>query len=273
MVSSRVTFNADATSIIEATEDLDLAIATYGKIITSEIVQAGKQILQGVFAEAVQKANSAGGFPIEFQNHVMQSLENIEIEESTGFGSALVSFDFDSLGDWDDLVRAFHQGAKTVEGDVIWGEYQGETLKNPVDIRYGIWYSLDEGKWEATKDKRIEIWGNKAPEWLYVQFGQEDWEPIIPPQAVIEEFTTRFFDAAQAIVRSYIATALDTVNAYTSGRVGVLPPGVAFSTHGNIYVKPVYLRGKLTVGRLIKGVQELGPSGKPRQAGQFYPLD
>ena len=253
-----VRFETNAGSIIQVTRDLDLALAGVA-VLGAEIESRGRVLLREVFQTGLQQANAFGGFPEQFQDHVLRVLDNIEVRDTSGAAFISVEFLFDNLGDWNDLPQAFHQGARLPNGDIVWGPYEGEQLaQEDPNIRYVFWYNLDDDKWQETIAKRIEIWGDIAPEWLYAQFGQTDWEPIVPPTAMLEEFEAQFNALANQMTQAYIETAVSIANGY--------------ETQG-ISATPIYRNGRVTETRLLSGVNAgIGPSGRPRQAGQYFPL-
>lgn len=255
----RIEINAQA--VIQAVDDLDRVARSAAPSLEKAVKVRAQEALKEVFAEAVRGADSEDGFPKEFQDHVMSSLNQINpLEEVTG-GAYSLSFDFDELGGWDDLKRAFHQGARTADGGRIWGPYEGEELaQEDVDKRHAAWLRIRKQageEWEETKQQYINIWGEKAPEWKYVQYGQQEWEPYITPQPVEENFQARLNAIHAEIMDEFLDAAVAAVNRYEVE---------------DIESAPIFKGGKLTVSRLLSDIEEIGPSGNPRRAGQFYPL-
>jgi hypothetical protein len=226
--------------------------------IAVDAERMAKSTLMEIFESAIDR-QSEEGFPQEFRDHVMDVVSNNQ-EMLTAIidpNSVEVYMDWNTLGTKEDLERAFHQGAKLANGDIVDGPYNGEELENPVGQRHDFWLAIREGAtsvqnpkgagripikpgaWEETKRKYIEIWGDQAPEWLYLQFGQTLWEPHIRPSSIIEDFNAiygrRFSQLWNDRLKQYVEDA----------------------QHGRI--------------RLTSNISELGPSGKPRRAGQFYP--
>lgn len=254
-----VRYDADAGSIYDATRDLDRAWSEVQSIARS-LEFTGRRQMREIFQQGLSDANAFGGFPEQFQDHVLSRLDNnVKFINSSSSYLLSVEFDFTDLGDWDDLPIAFHQGARLDNGETLWGAYTGQSLKQEdPSVRYVYWYGLDSDMWQATIEQRVNLWESirKAPEWLYAEFGQDDWEPIIPPTAMLDIFQEEFINTASAMLHSYVRAAINITNSYASTGVSA---------------KPVYRLGKLTQSRLTSGVNAgFGPSGKPRQAGQYY---
>jgi len=263
---SSVHYEADISSILEALNKMDRIAEPVLQEAANLIVQAGRELLESEFQYAIDQQNQIS-FPPEFAEHVMEVVSQAPFVKHVSAKSFEIGFDFNELGTVKELRRAFHQGARTADGDVIDGPYEGEELAEPdAETRHLFWEAMatgkskaphphdpaksiriPEGAWEETKAKYIDIWGDKAPQWLYLQFGQRRWEPTIQPTNIIEGFTESFNQIASEIF-------YETVNAAVE------------EAQNNIFTAPTE-HGR----RLTSSISELGPSGKPRQAGQFYP--
>lgn len=253
-VSSKV-FDVDISEILDSLDAMDSIPSFIMDDIADEVDVIARSLLRQVFEEAIDK-QSEEGFPQEFRDHVMEVIGFMDVDRVVGQGHAEIFVDFNQLGTLNDLTKAFHQGAKLAEGGIVDGPYEGEALLNPVDERHEFWLAvrtgtrsvpnvkghgkipIKEGAWEETKRKYVEIWGDKAPEWLYLQFGQDKWEPHIRASSIVEDFSARFQQQANEVWQRRLSQAVEDAQ-----------------------------RGS---ARLIKNTSEIGPSGKPRKAGQFY---
>ena len=223
---------------LKATYDVDISEITHSlglmeKLprniiydIAAEIENIGREELINSFVEAIDR-QSEDAFPDEFRAHVLNVVEQAQFESNISGTSFEVFFDFNQLGDRNDLERAFHQGAFLADGTQLDGPYTGQELKNPTGERHIYWEALHRGDtsapnpkrpcrvpikpgaWEETKRKYIEIWGNKAPQWLYLQFGQTHWEPKILSYTIIETFQKTFLEIAEKLFVNSVAKAIE----------------------------------------------------------------
>lgn len=242
--------------------------------IESELKKIAKLALIDVFEEAVVDADSYDGFPPEFQDHTLNVVNNFNGYYIIYDGiSVFVSVDFDALGTQAELRRAFHQGARLADGGNLWGPYEGQALASTdPEAAHTFWeavrfnqktaYNPTTGKrmptskvkyqWDEIVNKYVEIWGDKCPEWLFIQYGQEEWEPIVPQFDIIGEFESRFFSLAEQILVSFVETEIAIAEAYES--VGI---DVGFTIKG---------QPRLKSGSLVNPA-----SGKTIRPGQFAP--
>lgn len=240
------TFAVDISTIIHAANKLDSMPFDLIPRLSSELQVIAKETLFEVFAEAVIQANSQGGFPAPFQAHVLSSIQHLPILPIVNGTLITVFVDFDILGTESDLRRAFHQGAKLTGGGgrdgYLWGPYNGQELvSKDAAKRYVAWnavandsgaykfggpksktYYLPEwASWENTINQRIAIWGDRAPEWLYVQFGQEEWSPKIPAGSVIEDFYSTLKIQSEILVARELADFVRAAQVYPFPIAGV----------------------------------------------------
>lgn len=257
-IQSRTGFQVDISEINTALDQMDQIPSQLPEIAT-RIKNAGRLILEEEF-EFAMEAQSLVAFPQEFREHIREVVSEAYFDVNVSGSSIAITFDFNSLGTVQELKQAFHQGARTADGDVIDGPYDGEELaEEDASKRHLFWEAMARGEskaphpndptksiriepeaWQITKQKYIDIWGDKAPQWLYLQFGQRKWQPTITPGSIIEGFTARFNEIGNEIFNSALAQKVET----------------AQTAYGI---------------RLTASSTELGPSGQPRRAGQFYP--
>lgn len=202
----------------------------------SQIRSIVKEAIQGEIDYAAEFADSDGGFPDEYKQHLRRVAARIEPDILVDVHGFQVYVDLeDWLGSHDELTRAYHQGAILADGTQLWGPYEGQALKQEdAEERHVYWEALRSGQtsvgargnrtgsvklkgsWEETVQRYIEIWGDKAPEWLFIQFGQEEWEPYVPQYDIVNGIE----DAVTILMRTYLTNLLDEVvaiaNAYES---------------------------------------------------------
>jgi hypothetical protein len=261
-LESSVGFSSDISQIEAALDRMDDIPNHVLSEIADEITYMGQALLRDLFEDAMAR-QSETALPEEFREHIRYVVNHAEFNPTATGTGVEVDFDFNQLGTVQELKRAFHQGARTADGDIIDGPYEGEELENSAADRHLYWEAMAEGRdkaptregksmriqkgaWERTKQKYIEIWGDKAPQWLYLQFGQDKWKPKIQKSSIIEDFTEIYTRKANIIFNETLAAEV----AYAQ------ETGTVLTDHGR---------------RLVEATGELGPSGKPRQVGQFYP--
>lgn len=262
--STRVSFTADISEVTKALNAMDQIPRRVLQNVANEIKFIAQEELFNTFVEAIDQ-QSEEAFPDEFRAHMMDVVSNAEFLTSVGGTSFELFFDFNQLGDRKDLERAFHQGAILADGTRLDGPYTGQALRNDAPERHIYWEAIRKGlnsvpnpkgpgnvhfkpdAWEQTKNKYIEIWGDKAPQWLYLQFGQQAWEPKIKSFPIIETFSSTLRELAEQTFFNHVAQEIE----YAQNQ------GAVFTPFGP---------------RLTRPTNEIGPSGKPRRPGQFYPL-
>jgi hypothetical protein len=176
----------------------------YRNIIPSFAVQAHATV-QNVLLKAAAQAG-AEAFPLAYIEPMLEAASQIVITSP-----AEVAIDFDELGSPDDLQEGFHYGAKIEGGGQVDLPYGGESLKNDTAERYEAWqrifrgetwHGIDySGSWSETIAARLEAWGDKAPQWLLLQYGQTEWEPIIFPYPIVEEITSDLTAIFESMLR------------------------------------------------------------------------
>lgn len=236
-----------------------------------EMRNIARELLIQTFQEAFAVADSEDGFPPEFQNHVIRTVQDMRIDTFGSGGTVEVIVDFEDLGDENDLVRAFHQGARLADGSKLWGPYEGQELaQEDASIRHIFWENIrrdnnsavvldgktvklsDPHSWGEMIEQYVSIWGEKSPEWLFVQYGQEEWEPYIPPYDIIEEFSRALYAVNLDYLYQELVDEVSIANAYAS--IGV---DVGFTIKG----QPRLLHGNLVNPK----------TGKTINPGQFAP--
>jgi hypothetical protein len=82
--------------------------------------------------------------------------------------------------------------------------------------------AIPAGLWEATIQDRFDFWNKErlAPVWQYLEYGQLEWAPVIPPRGL----TFKFFSIARGIVDKEVERLMKIEFAST----GVNTAGVVF---------------------------------------------
>jgi len=192
-------------------------------IASEEVEQAFKtasteftpQARATIAATLVKAAANAGdeAFPLAYIEPMLAAVDNIII---TGPTELLI--DFEQLGTPEELQEGYHYGAKIEGGGQVDLPYGGEPLKNDTEQRYEAWQRVFHGEtwhginyagvWNETIAARLDAWGDKAPQWLLLQYGQTEFDPIIYPYPLVEEVTfdlTAIFDGMLRLELNLIA--------------------------------------------------------------------
>jgi hypothetical protein len=128
----------------------------------------------------------------------------------------------------------------------LWGPFENQELvsKDPWK-RFAAWNAVYSGtggykfgrksrvyplpewaSWENTMQQRISIWGEKAPEWLYIQVGQQIYPPKIPVGSVFEDFESVFITQGTILFDRELAKIMAKVNQFRAqGIPAVITPG------------------------------------------------
>lgn len=167
-----------------------------------------------------------------------------------------VLIDFELMGTWDDLTLGYHEGARLAGGGAVSLPWTGGTseagLKNDVVDRYQFWLAVLHGEkynnidttgmWENTISARLDAWGELAPQWLLLEYGQEEWEPTIRSYPIVETITAELSGLFTSMLTEEIERIVEQVN------LGQAPTGAVIDIRG---------RGSkfrdLSTGRFVKG--------------------
>ena len=226
-------------------------------------------ILTETFIVGMRVANSDDGFPEEFQSHLLNIVKTMPINVIVDYDSLFVSVDFGYLGDETDLRKAYHQGARLQGGGQLWGPYTGQPLASEDDERRHIFWEavrredssvempgrsgkvkIPAGAWERTKEQYIRIWGNKAPQWLLIQYGQEEWPPYVIEYDLINKFYADMVSDLTALLAVELQYTVELSNLYRTAGVST-----GFTSKGQ-----PRLLGKTTI-----------INGKAYKPGRFIP--
>lgn len=252
-------FQVDVSAISQSLEYLD-SIPTYIlREISDEASQTARSLLVDEFESAMAKQDIAA-FPQEFRDHVIKAVKSLPIERVVNQQYTAIDIDFGLLGTTETLKKAFHQGAVLKRGgrvDGPWDESM-ELLEPDAATRHVFWEAMVRGDafytpsrrnkkgrfrkqapipippdaWERTKQKYLDIWGAEAPEWLYLQYGQQKWEPHITPSSIVEDFSRNFRVAFEEIwdrrLTQELARISGVESSFYGGRHGYTPTGRKF---------------------------------------------
>lgn len=174
----------------------------------NELKKIIRGIIFSVFSEAFPENKS---FPPAYQEHVLAALSKIPLNVVSTEDLIIVGIDLDLLGSPAEFAEGYHYGAMMRGPDGGFGgyvtlPYTGQELFNPgskgedgFDKRYEFWKAVvDErpyegirgndvpfivdtsGMYDETIAARIQAWGDKAPEWLLLEYGTDTYPEMAP---------------------------------------------------------------------------------------------
>lgn len=183
----------------------------------------------------IQAAAQAGpdAFPLQYVSPMIDAAKEVVVLNLNE-----VILDFERLGTMDDLEQGYHYKARIDNESHVELPYQGEDLKNEVDRRYEFWLRVFHGEsynnfdyagaWSETIAARLAVWGNKAPQWLLLEYGQEEWDPTIEPYPIVEDVTVELYSLFETMLKSEVQYILDHLNR----PVPTIPTGAAYDIRG-----------------------------------------
>lgn len=262
-------FHVNIDAVVESLDYIDASLSRISSLIESEMYGLVKSVIYDEFSLGCRIANSDDGFPPEFQEHLLNNVENIiPTVIPDGYGGIFVSIDFEQwLGGQDDLTKAFHQGALLEDGTKLWGPYTGQPLKQEdTGIRHEFWEAVRRGdrsvqiedknvhfeaSWDDTIEQYLNIWGEKSPQWLFIQFGQEEWAPYVVQYDLINNIQEAVNAAATEYLTTMVESTIRIANTYKTAGLDV-----GYS-------------GSSAQPRVISGTFEV--NGKVYRPGRFVP--
>lgn len=201
-------------------QNADRATERAFRNVSPAFIQQANVIISDVLIKAAAQAGN-DAFPLAYIEPMLEAANKIVI---TSPGEVFI--DFDELGTYDELEEGFHYGAKIEGGGQVDLPYGGEPLKNDTEQRYAAWqrvfhgdtwHGLDySGSWSETIAARLSAWGDKAPQWLLLQYGQEEFEPTIQPYPIVEEISTDLATIFEGLMRTEISLIASNFNVGTS---------------------------------------------------------
>lgn len=189
-------------------------LRTANKSAAAHIRDGLRSIIMSTYENAVAQAGE--GFHPIYEHHLRQGLfSNFDpVVYATDTQLVAEIFDIQSLGDYSDLEEGFHRHAleDPIQPDgtkfsltvsVVDLPYTGQALYNDddPDARFEFWRAVvdgdsyevqtkgkggytftipTEGLYEETLQNRVEVWGDRYPEWLLLEYGTP-YYPEIPP--------------------------------------------------------------------------------------------
>lgn len=200
---------------VQGVKELQKALGDASKYLDQAFDNIGSEfslVAEGFLIETlIQAAAQAGpeAFPIAYIEPMLEAAKEVVTIYPGGVG-----LDFEALGTADELAEGFHYGAKIAGGGQVDLPYGGDALKNDTEGRYyawlrvfhgDTWHGIDyAGSWNETIAARLSAWGDKAPQWLLLEYGQEEWEPTINPFPIVENVTTELFTIFEGMLRSEV---------------------------------------------------------------------
>lgn len=223
----------------------DRSIAQAFRNISVEFAEQAESVIQEILIRAAAQAGS-DAFPVSYIEPMLEAAANTVI-----IAPNEVAIDLEQMGTYDDLQEGFHYGAKIEGGDRVGLPYEGEPLKNDTQSRYEAWqkvfhgetwHGIDySGSWSETIAARLEAWGDKAPQWLLLQYGQEEFEPTIQPYPLVEEITAELTVIFEGTLRTEVNAIADSFNAGTTYK-----PVFSSAPSGRAYYNVRDTKGRFT---------------------------
>lgn len=259
---------------IPDTSDVDIAAQRLHDLepqilarVSKAVAEMAKLVLAQTFIDAMERL-SYDQFAPEFRSKILENVSRMPIVAQANPNYASVEIDFGVLGGKDDLEKAFHRHALLREGRHLGSAnplepYTGQELAIPdADDRHvffeamlygdlvyqakdGRLINIEPGLWERTKQEYLAIWGDKSPQWLYLQYGQTLYEPKIPPSNLIENFKEDFNAVATLVYEQEFQAALAIANPEEFGITRTPVRGFLQAPSGGISIR----------GRTYKGGQ------------------
>lgn len=198
-------------------KETDNAVEQALKNIAPSFAEQAQGVIKNVLIQAAAQAGQ-DAFPIAYIEPMLEAADKIIIVRPRE-----ILIDLEDLGTYEDLQEGFHYGAKIDGGGQVDLPYGGEPLKNDTEQRYAAWqrvfrgetwHGIDySGSWNETIAARLEAWGDKAPQWLLLQYGQTEWEPVIQPYPILEEINFDLTQIFNSMLQLEISLAAAKFNA------------------------------------------------------------
>ena len=209
-------FNELTRNLGLASQEISRAFNTIRYAFTLE----AQNIIDETLIQAAAQ-EGADAFPPHYVEPMISAAHKIIVTSGID-----ILIDFELMGTWDDLTAGYHEGARLAGGGSVSLPWTGGTsesgLKNDVVDRYEFWLAVfhgdtynnisTEGLWEDTIAARLDAWGDKAPQWLLLEYGQEEWEPTITAYPIIETITTEITDLFTSMLTEEVERIVSQVN-------------------------------------------------------------
>lgn len=224
---SSIRFVPDTSDIDATMQRLDQVMPRVMARVSKTTAEYARIILADVFVAAMDRL-SYDQFAPEFRDKLLENLARIPIAATATPQFAAVELDLGFLGGKDDLEKAFHRHALLTDHRHIGPlePYVGQDMvvKDADDrhryfesILYGdVVFQAKDGRnipippglWEKTKQEYLAIWGEKSPQWLYLEYGQTLYEPQIPPANIVQTFRDEFAAVSTLVFENEMDRAL-----------------------------------------------------------------
>lgn len=254
-------FFVDDSAIQEALGIIGNSLPEVMDNVATRTSSIAKGVLTDIFIETMDRL-SYDAFAPEFRDAIIRNVEALPVEVSATATGGSAFIDFTVLGDRADLERAFHRNAVLRGGHRLTEPYNGQELAvEDADIRHLFFEAMLRGEpfqaydgniiqtaglWDKTKQEYLEIWGDKSPQWLYLQYGQSQFEPKIPPGNILESFQEQMGELVTSVFQEEVEAAVAFANTAQSGITGVA--GRYQSPAGGITIRGQFYPGGQFVG-------------------------
>jgi hypothetical protein len=220
-----VTADRDYKKVISALESkLPFGVELATRNTVERVRGLVYEVLRYIFQNAYLRSPEA--FPPAYLIQLLSSLALLNVDVKVDKYSFNVSVNLGDLGTHEELIQGYHYGAQLTSGGQVELPYGSASLKNDVYQRYLFWEALrfktlykgralSDDLWSSTISARVGFWTSieKSPQWLLLQYGQEEWEPKNEAFPVVEELREIIYSTAQGIyaqelMSAYRATAI-----------------------------------------------------------------
>lgn len=235
----------DSSEFTEWENKAKIALPIALQLTTTQLKEKLPEVLSEVFYGIMRDAD----FPEIYIEHVMLCLPRVKPMILTTSTDIIANINLDVLGTWDDLALGYHRGAimESIKGQTAAGShhsghisdfkitlpYAGQALLNGLEKREAFWRAVftgegyeagsgtsrvtidTEGMYEETLKDRVRVWGNKAPEWLILQWGstKDGTPPVVKPQLLKETLNAAFQDTCSIAFAENTEYAMETLPA------------------------------------------------------------
>jgi len=240
-----ISVRLDARDFIHDMRELSAAI----EIANAAAVARIRQELYSIIRETFETAIGEADFPTIYANHLRLGINSLSpTVYQTNDGLVAEYYDLESMGDYQLLEEGFHYHA-ILEVDKnafsvsnpprVEIPYTGEPLYNEFEKRYDFWQALVNGEdyevtfgkgksshtkfistaglYEETLRARVRYWGDRYPEWLLLEYGQ-DFYPESTPTHFKELTEIRVQEYLQEVYEEIVNSVIDAWNQPTVTR-------------------------------------------------------
>lgn len=223
-------FEVDISNIDADLNALDNSSSNVFRRIAQRLRIETRELLVSTFEEALAdlEEDQMGS---AVQHSMLSNVARLPIAVLADPNGVAAEIDFNDLGTRGDLEAGFHYHALLRGKGFLELPYAGQEMHNDddPDTRYEFVQAMmngdffetakgytvsTEGLWEQTQEVRATFWGNKSPAWLYLEFGQEEWDPTIEPKDITGQFQEAFSELGAAIFEEEWTAAIEVLEEY-----------------------------------------------------------